>query len=92
MYAYDDEITRVVMGDVFERAEHPLACLTRLAGQLERSMYRAIQELERMKADRSESTNRSPVIDAEPEQQAVMPRARPHLSEHARLRADRSTE
>ena len=93
-YAYGDAITSVIKGEVFEQAEHPLASLNRLAGQLERSLYRAIQELERMKAERSETANGTTVFDAEPEQQPVIPRPRPRLSEHtkARWQAERSAE
>ena len=56
---------RPLLGIVFSSAERPLSSLTRIAGAIEGSMYRAIRELERRNAERQEAMNDGSVIDVE---------------------------
>ncbi len=56
---------RPFLGDVFGRAERPLNSLIRIAGAIEGSMYRAIRELERIKAERQDPVNDGSIIDVE---------------------------
>ena len=53
------------MGEVFENAERSLTSLVRIASAIEGSLYRAIRELERMKAGQSHDVNDNAIIDAE---------------------------
>ncbi len=53
------------MGEVFESAERSLVSLVRIAGAIEGSLYRAIRELERMKAGQSHDVNDNAIIDVE---------------------------
>ena len=59
------EEPRAVLGKVFSSAERSLGSLTRIAGAIESSMYRAIRELERMNAERHDATTDDAVIDVE---------------------------
>ena len=59
------EEPRPVLGKVFSSAERSLGSLTRIAGAIENSMYRAIRELERMNAERQDATTDDAVIDVE---------------------------
>ena len=56
---------RPLLGKVFSNAERSLCSLTRIAGAIEGSMYRAIRELERRNAERHDATNDDSVIDVE---------------------------
>ena len=56
----DDE---PLMGGMFAEAERSLNSLVRIAGAIESSMYRAIRELERIKAEEPTAANDIPVID-----------------------------
>ncbi len=56
---------RPVLGDAFGRAECSLNSLIRIAGAIEGSMYRAIRELERIKAERQDPVIDGSVIDVE---------------------------
>ncbi len=56
---------RPFLGDVFGRAERSLNSLIRIAGAIEGSMYRAIRELERIKAERQDPVNDGSIIDVE---------------------------
>jgi hypothetical protein len=56
---------RPVLGDVFGRAERSLNSLIRIAGAIEGSMYRAIRELERIKAERQDPVKDGSIIDVE---------------------------
>ncbi len=60
---------RPVLGEVFEKAERPLNSLIRIAGAIEGSMYRAIRELERMRAERQGPLNEASVIDVEADEE-----------------------
>jgi hypothetical protein len=59
-----------VMGRMFTEAERSLSSLIRIAGAIESSMYRAIRELERIKAERPTATNDNAVIDVEADEGA----------------------
>ncbi len=56
---------RPFLGDVFGGAERSLNSLIRIAGAIEGSMYRAIRELERIKAERQDPVNDGSIIDVE---------------------------
>ncbi len=56
---------RPFLGDVFGRAERSLNSLIRIAGAIEGSMYRAIRELERIKAERQDPVKDGSIIDVE---------------------------
>ena len=56
---------RPFLGEVFAEAERPLNSLIRIAGAIEGSMYRAIRELERIKAERQDPVNDGSIIDVE---------------------------
>ena len=60
---------RPVLGEVFEKAERSLNSLIRIAGAIEGSMYRAIRELERMRAERQGPLNEASVIDVEADEE-----------------------
>ena len=75
----EDE-ARPVLGEVFEKAERPLNSLIRIAGAIEGSMYRAIRELERMKAE-SQDSNDGSVIDVEADEEDQRERSGRRLSE-----------
>ncbi len=62
----DDE---PLMGGMFAEAERSLTSLVRIAGAIESSMYRAIRELERIKAERPTATNGNAVIDVEADEE-----------------------
>jgi hypothetical protein len=57
-------------GGLFVEAERSLTSLVRIAGAIESSMYRAIRELERIKAERRTATNDNAVIDVEADEGA----------------------
>jgi hypothetical protein len=57
-------------GGLFIEAERSLMSLVRIAGAIESSMYRAIRELERIKAERPTATNDNAVIDIDAEEGA----------------------
>ena len=57
-----------LMGRMFAEAERSLTSLVRIAGAIESSMYRAIRELERIKAERPTATNDNSVTDVEPDE------------------------
>lgn len=59
-----------VLGKVFSSAERSLSSLNRIAGTIEGSMYRAIRELERRKAERPDAVNDNSVIDVEPDKES----------------------
>lgn len=56
------------IGRAFLRGRDSVQSLIRIASAIEGSMYRAIHELERMKAERREPEDDKPVIDVEPEE------------------------
>ena len=56
---------RPFLGEAFAEAERPLNSLIRIAGAIEGSMYRAIRELERIKAERQDPVNDGSIIDVE---------------------------
>ena len=58
-----------LMGGMFAEAERSLSSLVRIAGAIESSMYRAIRELERIKAERPTATNGNAVIDVEADEE-----------------------
>ena len=58
-----------VRGEVFGNAERSLTSLVRIASAIESSLYRAIRELERMKAERQEPVNDNSVIDVEADEE-----------------------
>ncbi len=70
---------RPVLGDVFERSQRSLSSLIRIAGAIEGSMYRAIRELERRKAEREAVEPNETVIDLEPEDVDAGDPSRPRL-------------
>jgi len=69
-----------VKGAVFEKAERSLNSLVHIASAIEGSMYRAIRELERMRAERPEPMADRPVSDVEADETNQLQRARPRLS------------
>lgn len=54
-----------LMGGMFAEAERSLNSLVRIASAIESSMYRAIRELERIKAERQDTAGDSAVIEVE---------------------------
>lgn len=59
------EKPRPVLGEVFEKAERSLNSLIRIAGAIEGSLYRAIRELERIKAQQEAAEIDDAAIDLE---------------------------
>ncbi|MDX1401428.1 MAG: hypothetical protein R3245_05865 [Kiloniellales bacterium] len=53
------------LGAAFSDAERSLSSLARIAATIEGSMYRAIRELERRKAERQDPSDEFPVVDVE---------------------------
>ena len=72
---------RPFLGDVFGGAERPLNSLIRIAGAIEGSMYRAIRELERIKAERQELDEEISVIDVEVDEKDQVEPSKPRLIE-----------
>jgi hypothetical protein len=72
---------RPFLGDVFGRAERSLNSLIRIAGAIEGSMYRAIRELERIKAERQELDEEISVIDVEVDEKDQVEPSKPRLIE-----------
>ena len=68
-----------IMGEVFRDAERPLTSLVRITGAIESSMYRAIRELERIKAEQQDSVNDDSVIDVEEEEEDQLEPSKPRL-------------
>ncbi len=72
---------RPVLGEAFAEAERPLCSLIRIAGAIEGSMYRAIRELERIKAERQELDEEISVIDIEADEGDQVEPSKPRLIE-----------
>ncbi len=72
---------RPFLGEAFAEAERPLCSLIRLAGAIEGSMYRAIRELERIKAERQELDEEISVIDVEVDEKDQVEPSKPRLIE-----------
>jgi hypothetical protein len=72
---------RPFLGDVFGRAERSLNSLIRIAGAIEGSMYRAIRELERIKAERQDPVIDGSVLDVEGDEGDQLERSKPRLIE-----------
>ncbi len=72
---------RPVLGDAFGRAECSLNSLIRIAGAIEGSMYRAIRELERIKAERQDPVIDGSVIDVEGDEEGQLEPSKPPLIE-----------
>ena len=72
---------RPFLGNVFRSAERPLSSLIRIAGAIEDSMYRAIRELERIKAERQELDEEISVIDIEADKEDQVEPSTPRLIE-----------
>ena len=70
-----------VMGEVFGNAERSLNSLVRIAGAIESSMYRAIRELERIKAERESLVNDGSAIDVEADEEDRLEPSKPSLIE-----------
>ena len=59
-----------VRGEVFGNAERSLTSLVRIASAIESSLYRAIRELERIKAERQDTVIDGSVIDVEGDEES----------------------
>ncbi len=72
---------RPFLGEAFAEAERPLCSLIRLAGAIEGSMYRAIRELERIKAERQDPVKDGSIIDVEANGEDQLEPSKPRLIE-----------
>ena len=72
---------RPFLGNVFRSAERPLSSLIRIAGAIEGSMYRAIRELERIKAERQDPVIDGSIIDIEADGEDQLEPSKPRLIE-----------
>ena len=68
-----------LMGRMFAEAERSLSSLVRIAGAIESSLYRAIRELERIRAEGQKSVNDDPVIDVEADEEDQLEPSKPRL-------------